>query len=74
MDWISHSTKEKSFLAPNVLILNREGLWKSEGGGGEEGMQEEGGVLEKRGSFLTSCKRRGGRGTRKAKSANAMHR
>lgn len=73
MDWISHSTKEKSFLAPNVLILNREGLWKSEGGGGERECRKRG-VLEKRGSFLTSCKRRGGRGTRKAKSANAMHR
>ena len=52
MDWISHSTKEKSFLAPNVLILNREGLWKSEGGGGGgEGMQEEGGAGKERKLF-----------------------
>ena len=50
MDWISHSTKEKSFLAPNVLIWNREGLWKSEGGGGE-GMKEEGGCWEKEEAF-----------------------
>ena len=49
MDWISHSTKEKSFLAPNVLILNREGLWKSEGG--REGMQEEGGAGKERKLF-----------------------
>ena len=48
MVWISHSTKEKSFLAPNVLILNREGLWKSEGG---EGMQEEGECWEREEAF-----------------------
>ena len=51
MVWISHSTKEKSFLAPNVLILNREGLWKSEGGGGGEGMQEEGGCWKREEAF-----------------------